>query len=413
MTSPAQTKIQRFSKQTSDWLITYCLPIGWLALLTGMFWIGDRPHYHKLFYATLALPTLLAVALQPSQLKRLLRQPLIQLFLLFSAYILMSVLWAGTEETPLDSIKRPLYLLMLLFAASLITIKHPGKLERVTEIAALIAIIAAGLSIAYFVYEGATGRLTGYGALYNPLLSAHVFGFFCAYWLTRWYLEEKIISLLPLLALALLWTLLILTGSRTPLLALSACALWLAICQWKPRIFLLIAAAVGLALASKLLLSMAVPIEVQADNLLTRGMSFRPSIWQEALRQLQDNLWLGLGYTHPQVFHVEGLDYALADTHNIELSILFCGGIVGLTLWMLMYGYAMTYAWQNRQQPAVLIASSLLVFGFVAGLTEGSAFFSRPKEQWFLIWIPLALLAATRLSHKPLLSARHGLSKEA
>ena len=100
------------------------------------------------------------------------------------------------------------------------------------------------------------------------------------------------------------------------------------------------------------------------------------------------------------MFHVAGHPYDLADTHNIELSVLFCGGIIGLTLWLLMYAYAMIYAWQRRQQPAVLIASTLVVFGFFAGLTEGSAFFSRPKEQWFLIWIPLALLAATRLNPK-------------
>lgn len=392
MTLPVEIKIQRFSKQTSDWLISYCLPMGWLALLTGMFWVGDRPYYHKLFYATLALPTLLAVALQPSQLKRLLRQPLIQLFLLFSAYILISVLWSGTGETPLDSIKRPLYLLMLLFAAGLISLKHPGRLERVTEIAAVIAVLSAALSLGYFFYQGTAGRFSGYGALYNPLLSAHVFGFFCAYWLSRWYLDAKITSPLPLVALLVLWALLLYTGSRTPLVALSACFLWLAICQWKSRILLIIAAAIALVYVAQGL--------NLTDDLLARGASFRPAIWQEALRQLQDNLWFGLGYTHPQVFHVAGHPYDLADTHNIELSVLFCGGIIGLTLWLLMYAYAMIYAWQRRQQPAVLIASTLVVFGFFAGLTEGSAFFSRPKEQWFLIWIPLALLAATRLNPK-------------
>jgi O-antigen ligase len=396
-----QTRPQR----VSNWLICYCLPFGWLALLTGMFWIGDRALYHKLFYATLALPTLIAIALQPVQLKQLLQQPLIKLFLLFSAYIMLSVLWAGTDETPLSSIKRPLYLLMLLFAADLISLKHPGRLERMTEIAAIIAVFCAGLSLGYFFYEGASGRFSGYGALYNPLLSAHVFGFFCAYWLSRWHLDDKLTPLLPLVALLILWGLLLYTGSRTPLVALSACILWLAICQWKPRILLVIAAAIALGIVVQTL--------NLTDDLLTRGVSYRPAIWQETLRQLQDNLWLGLGYTHPQVFHVEGLGFALADTHNIELGVLFCGGLVGLTLWLLMYAYAMTYAWQQRQQPAVLIASTLVVFGFFAGLTEGSAFFSRPKEQWFLIWIPLALLAATRLNHKLSAETAHGPTEKA
>lgn len=412
-TSTALEEVQSHSQKVSNWLICYCLPLGWLALLTGMFWIGDRSDYHKLFYATLALPTLIALVLQPSHLKTLLQQPLIKLFLLFAAYIMLSVLWADTDDNLLSSIKRPLYLLMLLFAAFLISLKHPGRLERMTEIAAVIAVLAAALSLAYFFYQGANGRLSGYGALYNPLLSAHVFGFFCAYWLSRWHLEEKATPLLPLTALAILWALLIFTGSRTPLLALSVCLLWLAICQWKRRILLAIATAIGLALLMKALLSIATPIELQADNLLSRGLSYRPAIWQEALRQIQASPWFGLGYGHPQVFRVEGLDFALADPHNIELAVLFCGGIVGLTLWMLMYSYAMTYAWQQRRQPATLIASTLVVFGFVAGLTEGEAFFSRPKEHWFLIWIPLALLAATRLNHQHAVEKHHGTPEKA
>lgn len=406
-------KLQTRTQQVSNWLISYILPLGWMAILSGMFWIGERPYYHKLFYATLALPTLLVIALQPSTLKQLLQQPLIKLFLLFAAYITLSVLWAGTDETPLSSVKRPLYLFMLLSAACLISLKQPDRLERSTEIAALLAVLCSAGSLAYFFYQGAEGRLSGYGALYNPLLSAHVFGFFCAYWLSRWYLADRVTTLLPLAALALLWTLLIYTGSRTPLVALSACVAWLAICRWRLRIWLLIVAAIGLALAAQLLLTLASEPQAQVDNLLTRGLSFRPAIWQEALRQMQDSPWFGLGYSHPQIFHVEGLDYGLADTHNIELSVLFCGGIVGLALWLMMYAYAMGYAWQQRKHPAVLIASTLVVFGFVAGLTEGSAFFSRPKEQWFLIWIPLALLAATRLNLKSPAEAHNGHAKKA
>lgn len=393
------------AKRVSDWLICYWLPLGWLALLTGMFWVGDRVLYHKLYYATLAAPTLIALALQPRQLSSLLRQPLIILFLLFAAYIALSAQWANSDESSLSASKRALYILMLLFAAALISLKQPGRLERVNEIAAVIAALCAGLSLAYFFYEGAVGRLSGYGALYNPLLSAHVFGFFCAYWLSRWHLEEQAAPLLPLLALAILWALLIFTGSRTPLLALSACVLWLAMCQWKPRILVVIALAIGLLVVAQSLRL--------TEDLLTRGVSYRPAIWQEALRQIQASPWFGLGYGHPQVFRVEGLDFALADPHNIELAVLFCGGVVGLTLWLLIYGYAMSYAWQQRRQPAVLIASTLVVFGFVAGLTEGEAFFSRPKEHWFLIWIPLALLASTRLNLKPPAKAEHEPTQEA
>lgn len=390
MTMPTHTPLLQIFQRMADWLVAYVLPVGWLLLLTGMFWIGERPLYHKLYYATLAAPTLLVILLQPARLKSLLGQPLVALFVLFSTYILLSVLWANSGETPLGSIKRPLYIVMLMFSAVLITQQDNTRLSKTIEAAAIIAVIAAALSVIYFFYDGAKGRLSGYGALYNPLLSAHVFGFFCAYWLCRWHQNANPTAPLALCALASLWLLLALTGSRTPLVALGACVLWLALLQWKNRLWVL------LVLAGAVVLFLQQVMD--ASDILVRGASYRPAIWLEALRQLEVSPWFGMGYTHPHIFRVEGLDYALNDTHNIELSVLFVGGIIGLAVWLLMYAYAITYAWLHRKHLEVQIASTLLVFGLTAGLFEGSAFFSRPKEHWFLIWIPLALLAATRIS---------------
>jgi O-antigen ligase len=74
------------------------------------------------------------------------------------------------------------------------------------------------------------------------------------------------------------------------------------------------------------------------------------------------------------------------------------GGIVGLGLWVTLYSTALLYSWRNRDNQLVVIASSLIIFGLVAGLTEGGAILSRPKEHWFLIWIPIALLSAIWIS---------------
>lgn len=396
-------QLQNHAKNASDWIIRFILPAGWILLLTGMFWIGTRPGYHKLFYACLAAPTLLALALNPSQLRELLKQPLTVLFLIFSGYILLTVLWAGTESTPLAMAKRPLYILMLIFSAALIFLQNSTRIERVIETAAIIATLCIGISIAYFFYSGGAGRFSGYRALYNPLLTAHVLGFFFTYWLCRWHLHDKPHTPLILLALCVVWIAIILTGSRTPLVAMFACLIWLTIAHGRPRLLFVFGAAAIIAIIIQSL--------NPDSDILVRGASYRPAIWMETLKQISESPWLGLGYTHPMVFWVDGLDYALADPHNIELGVLFCGGIIGLTLWMSMYAYAAFYAWQNRKNPAVLIASTLVVFGFTAGLTEGSAFFSRPKEHWFLIWIPLALLASTRL--KPTKRAQqHGITEK-
>ena len=398
-------QLQTYAKRTSDWIICFALPTGWILLLTGMLWISSRPGYHKLFYACLAAPALLAIALQPSRLKRLITQPLVLIFLTFSGYILLSVLWAETNETPLRAAKRPLYIAMLFFSAALISLQCHKRLEQATETAAIIATVFIGLSLAYFISFGSNGRFSGYRALYNPLLSAHVFGFFFTYWLCRWHLHEKPHAPFILFALCLIWMSIILTGSRTPLVAIAACLIWLTIAHGRPRLLFIFGAAAVIALIIQSL--------NPDSDILARGLSYRPAIWEEALRQVSASPWIGLGYTHPMVFWVDGLDFALADPHNIELGVLFSGGVIGLTLWMLMYVYAAIYSWQNRKNPAVLIASTLVVFGFTAGLTEGSAFFSRPKEHWFLIWIPLALLAATRLRSQPTVEDHHGATEKA
>lgn len=146
--------------------------------------------------------------------------------------------------------------------------------------------------------------------------------------------------------------------------------------------------ALALALAGALLGYILYP-----EVITQRGASFRPEIWADALRQISEHPWLGHGYDHPmRIVLSNGM--LLADPHNIELGVLFAGGIIGLLLWVAIYALAFAFSWKNRKSPAVLLASTWLVFGLAAGLTEGNAFLPRPKEHWFLIWIPMALLYA-------------------
>lgn len=369
-------------------LVSYCVPFGWFALLTGMFWIGERQLYHALYYATLAAPTLLVLLLQPRWMAQLASSWLVRLFLLFAAYMLMSFCWSGSAHAWLSMAKRPVYIVLVFAAALVLADQRPGQLARATEWAARAASLAAVFSIAYYYYLGNGGRLTGYGALYNALKSTHVFGFFTVYWLCRWYQHPTPMAWTPLAALAPLWLLLLLTGSRTPLLAVAAAVFWLAALQWRRRIWPIIAVGV----AAVLIWQFTQPV----DSLLGRGLSLRPAIWTAALQQLDGRLLFGLGLNHPQVFAIANVGEVFADTHNISLGVLFEGGLVGLGLWLLIFAYALGYAWRRREQRGVVLASALVVFGVVAGFTEGSGFFSRPSEYWFLLWIPLALLAATQ-----------------
>lgn len=86
----AATRLTRLRHDTSRILSHWILPLGWLALLTGMFWVGDRSDYHRLFYILLAAPTLLFVIIQPQLLRPLTRSPLLVAILAFSAYMMLA-----------------------------------------------------------------------------------------------------------------------------------------------------------------------------------------------------------------------------------------------------------------------------------------------------------------------------------
>lgn len=121
----AATRLTRLRHDTSRILSHWILPLGWLALLTGMFWVGDRSDYHRLFYILLAAPTLLYVILQPRLLRPLTGSPLFIAFLAFSSYMMLSLSWSAPENSTGSLLKRPLYIALLFFCAAILALEAP------------------------------------------------------------------------------------------------------------------------------------------------------------------------------------------------------------------------------------------------------------------------------------------------
>ncbi|SDG58561.1 O-antigen ligase [Pseudomonas benzenivorans] len=388
LSTPATGSLSSRCARLSDWMIRYLLPIGWLVLLTGLFWSWDRTLYHKLYYALIAAPTMLILVLQPGLLKKLLRNPLILAFIAFGCYTVLSLLWSDTDNKLSSLAKRPLYVLMLFLGVGLLALKSPQRLGKLLLLAGIVAAGSGALSFAYHLHSTAGARLSGYGALFNPLLTAHVYGFFAAFWLATWFsrVDAHSRAVLPAVLLLVLGVVVLSTGSRTPLLALSITLIWLAATY--PGRSSLIAGAYAMAMAAALLLLL-------PDALLLRGLSYRPEIWLGALQIAVEDLWFGHGFDHTLSIPLQTKSLTFNDPHNIELAVLLSGGLTGLLLWVNLYAIALLFAWRNRHDALVMTASALVVYGLGASLTEGRDFISRPKEHWFLIWIPLSLLAAT------------------
>ncbi|QXH51054.1 O-antigen ligase family protein [Pseudomonas fakonensis] len=373
-----------------DSICLWVLPAGLFLLLSALFLFPDRSHLHKVYYALFSIPTLLALCVRPSEF-RLLREPLVALFVVFAGLALISLGWSDSEDSVGSLIKPPLHTFMLFAGMTLLLRYRQEALQPVLLAGALVALLTTLPPLLDFLrHYTPEARLIGSGALDNPLLSSHVFGFFSIYWLVV-CMSSKDPRVLALsgCALGLMCLVILATGSRTPLMAMTLAAIWLAVLRQDRRAALLLAALVVAAIVGLL----AIP------SLLERGSSYRFEIWQAALEQVAQQPWLGHGYdAHLAIDPGQGIVFR--EPHSFPIGTLYYVGVLGFLPWLGMLLVGIYSGWRYRGQPLFVLASTLLVYGIAAGLTEGGGILPRPKEHWFLLWIPLALIAALNIARR-------------
>lgn len=375
-----------------DFICLWMLPLGFFLLLCGLFFLPTRGGYQRLFYVLVSTPALIALCIRPSELKNLLREPLVQAFLLYSGWALLSLYWSPTPDSVFSLTKPPLYIFMLFAGTSLLLRYRAESFKLVLLAAALVALVASTFNLYIFLSHYAPGdRMIGGGAFDNPLLSSHLFGFFCTYWffLGMTVRNPKLLfGIVP--AFLVMFAAALATGSRTPLVAIAIAGLWLAFTCWNRRSLLLLAimGALGVSLLAAL-----------PDMLLARGDSYRFEIWRQALHLIADAPWIGHGYDATLSID-PGVGYPYREPHSFALGVLFYVGIIGFLPWLAMQLLGLFNCWRQRSQPLFILASTLMVFGIGASLAEGGDILYTPREHWFLLWIPLALMAALSIAQR-------------
>ncbi|MDY7582583.1 O-antigen ligase family protein [Pseudomonas sp. CCI3.1] len=382
-----------YSKQrVFDFICLWLLPVGLLLLLSDLYFLPGRSLHHKLYYGLFSIPTLIAIILRPRELKEILRDPIVLGFMLFAAWAMASLMWTNGEEDFLGSLKPALHLLMLFWGCTLLTRYRSESLQPVFFAAAIIALVATVYNLYMFISHFAPqDRMVGAGAFDNPLLSSHAFGFFCIYWLTLGMTcKRPQILFIAIPAFTIMFAALLATGSRTPLVAVVMAMVWLSFICWNRR---------SLALMSMLITGGVVVIALFSEMIMSRGSSFRFELWQLVLEQIKLMPWIGHGYESTLSLD-PGAGLLLSEPHNFALGVLYYTGILGFTPWLFMQVWGLYSSWRHRVQPLFILASAWLVYGIGAGLTEGGGILPRPKEHWYLLWIPLALIAALSINQR-------------
>ncbi|ROM49827.1 polymerase [Pseudomonas poae] len=381
------------SNRVFDFLVLWILPIGLLLLLSSLFFVTNRNVLHRFFYITFSVPTLFLLCMRPRELKELLREPLAIAFLAFSAWALTSMLWSPESTNDTDLFKRPLNTFMLFGGLGLLLHYRYELFKPIFFSAAVIALVVCLCNLVVFAkgYQPGTRMIGGRGALDNPLLSSHVFGFFCVYWLYVCMTTPRLKVLwFSVPALAIMTMAVLATGSRTPLVALTLAILWMTFISRNRRSALFIA---GLTLGAIGLLLF------YPDAIIGRGSSLRIELWNMSLQRIAEHPWIGHSYDS-ELYLPLAAGYQMREPHSFALGVLYYVGIIGFIPWIFMLGWGLYKSLKERAQPLFILASSLLAYGIGAGLTEGGGILSRPKEHWFLLWIPLAIIAGLSIAQR-------------
>ena len=376
-----------------DFICLWLLPVGLFLLLSDLYFVPDRSIHHKLYYGLFSIPTLIALLLRPREMKTLLQEPLILGMLAFIAWAMITLIWSPTDNSPLGLLKPPLHILMLFLGCSLLVKYRSESLQPVFFGAAVVALVMTVYNL--YVFAGIyspEARMVGAGAFDNPLLSSHAFGFFCIYWLTLGMTSKRqAIVLAAAPACLIMFAALLATGSRTPLVAVVLSMIWLSFICWNRR---------SLALMGMLIAGAVVVFALFSEMIFSRGSSFRFELWGMALELIGQKPFFGHGYEAPLALELENSGYFLSEPHNFALGVLYYVGIVGLIPWAFMQLWGLYNSWRHRVNPLFILASAWLVYGIGAALTEGGGILPRPKEHWYLLWIPLALIAALSVGQR-------------
>lgn len=375
-----------------DFLVLWILPIGLLLLLSSLFFVTNRNVLHKFYYGLFSAPTLLLLCLRPREIKELLREPLVIAFLVFCAWALTTLLWSPQPTVDSDLFKRPLHTFMLFAGCGLLLHYRNDMFKPIFFSAAVIALIVCLANLIAFAkgFEPSMRMIGGRGALDNPLLSSHVFGFFCIYWLYICITAQRLRVLwFSAPALAVMTLAVLATGSRTPLVALTLAAFWIAFVRRNRRSAMMIAT---------LVLGAAALLLFYPEAITERGSSYRLELWSMTLHRIAEHPWIGHSFNSDLSLVVDA--YELYEPHSFALGVLYYVGIIGFIPWIFMLGWGLYKGFKERAQPLFLLTSALLAYGIGAGLTEGGGILSRPKEHWFLLWIPLALIAGLSIAQR-------------
>ncbi|GAA4652457.1 hypothetical protein GCM10023116_47410 [Kistimonas scapharcae] len=386
--------------KADDFITRYLLPFGLFIQLTAITWLGKGGAISQT-YVWLILPATISVLLKIRHFRHLKPGTIEVIFFMFVAWAALSWSWSDTETDLSDLLKRCLYVLLYVYAATQCA-KNTCKLEKLLLLATLVITVSAAIALinhyiiqdhqlAYRSYRLFSMGIGKYGDFKHPINAGIFYGVYAIYlftWLTI-RAKTKFEIAAAIIGVSVLSFYVLMTWSRGPIIALitSFALISIVVRNSKTNIALLVGALGVLFVAvnyGHVLLS---------PKIFDTGMNNRNNIWMAAIEVIRQSPLVGYGFEHqPNIWIGKWL---VPHAHNLPLQMTLNYGFVGLTLLVAMAVSMLLAVKKFWSSYLAKCAFALMLFGSISMVTDVYSLINRPGEFWLITWLPLALAIAT------------------
>lgn len=362
------------------WVII--LGVFWFAL--GVAYIPVNKIYQQGVIALLFLPVVLIVAFNFRLFFSFLTENKVLAFL--CCFLFLYVAANGFYFKELQSVKHIVYIVIFLsLGAFLPFFKLDSKKVDALFFIAMFAIAMICLYSFYsFFYLGGNGfftRMWGVLGIHHPILSSYYVGFFFILSFIA-FIDKRKIYIFPFIVIFILFILF--AQSRGAYIAVLITIFFCSLLFSKKNKFAMwsIIFILGLSFVLGYLFS---------DQVVSRGMSFRPEIMMSSLLMGVEKLWFGYGLGYKYLIYTSNYPAGFDHTHNLPLHIFIRLGLVGFLAFSTLWLYCFYYCYKNRELFLAKFNLLLIVFSSVAFQFDSASFIAQPRLEWFVVWVPICI----------------------
>ncbi len=378
--------------------------------------LAPHQEIYKIFFHIIVIPAILVV-LFTRQSRINWRDPLLITTFILVAYSSLATFVVGTGPWS-DHFRAFRWGVETVFCLMAFYLWLPGVLKAPRwwgRFFILLSLLGAFGGFSLLAFGLIQGRLSGLGALHNPIQASSILIIYlaigyCLIFMRKRPLQDQGSVWLMVPATIAVSMFVLMSQSRAPIIALVFFLLFL-MYGLLTRINLLKTAAL-LAGGSGLvagLLSLIYGIDHYKDLLLFRGWSYRLEIWEGYLAYPPKSWFFGFGAgTDPsqlqaakEIWKPAGLPVTHA--HNLWLGTLVETGIIGLALLTVIAVLLLKSALSYRRGDILPSGRLMLLFlVFMLTLTGSHTLVISIKAVWLFGWLPLLLVWFSRLENEKL-----------